>query len=109
MINNGCKVAQLFAGIESVVTDIYGLKTEEQFFNTLQDIIPTRGAPTKLISDHTQVEISNKSHDILQYLFLQDWQSESYHQHQSPAEEGYQDIKRTANRWMDHTGTPPSL
>ena len=63
-IDNGAKVAQIFVGTESLVTDVYGMKTEKQFVNTLQDVIRTRGAPTKLISDHAQVEISNKVHDI---------------------------------------------
>ena len=108
-IDNGSKVAQIFVGTESLVTDVYGMKTEKQFVNTLQDVIRTRGAPTKLISDHAQVEISNKDHDILRYLFIENWQSEPYHQHQNPAERRYQDIKRTANRLMDRTGSPPSL
>ena len=55
------------------------------------------------------MEISNKVHDILRYLFIEDWQSEPYHHHQNPAERRYQDIKRTANRLMDRTGSPPSL
>ena len=108
-IDNGCKVAQIFVGTESLVTDVFGMKTEKQFVNTLQDIIRQRGAPTKLISDSAQVEISNKVHNILRYLFIEDWQSEAYHQHQNPAERRYQDLKRIANRLMDRTGSPPSL
>ena len=42
-----------------------------------------RDAPTKLISDYAQVEISNKVHDILRYLFIEGWQSEPHHQYQS--------------------------
>ncbi len=72
-INGGCRVAQVFVGTESGVIDVYGMKTEKQFVNTLQDVIRTRGAPTKLISDSAQVEISNKIKDILRHLFIQDW------------------------------------
>ena len=64
--------AQVFVGTKSLVTDVYGMKTEKQFVNTLQDIIRTCGAPTKLISDNAQVEISNKVKDILHYLFIED-------------------------------------
>ena len=82
------------------------MKTEKQFVNTLQDIIQIRRAPTKLISDSAQVEISNKVHDILWHLFIEDWQSEPHHQHQNPAECHYQDVKHTTNRLMEHTNTP---
>ena len=82
------------------------MKTEKQFVNTLQDVIRTRGAPTKLISDSAQVEISNKVKDILRYLFIEDWQSEAYHQHQNPSERAYQDIKRISNRLLDRTDSP---
>jgi hypothetical protein len=35
------------------------MKSDKQFINTLEDNIHRRGgAPTKLISDHAQVEIS---------------------------------------------------
>ena len=85
------------------------MKTEKQFVNTLQDIIRIRGAPSQLISDSAQVEISNKVKDILRYLFIQDWQSEAFHQHQNYAERTYQTIKRTANHLLDRTGSPPSL
>ena len=108
-IDNGSKVAQTFVGTNSLVTDVFGMKTEKQFINTLQDIIRIRGAPTKPISDSAQVEISNKVHDILRHLFVEDWQSEACHQHQNPAERRHQDIKRTVNRLMDRTDSPPSL
>ena len=108
-IDDGSKVAQIFVGTQSLVTDVYGMKTTKQFVNTLQDIIRSRGAPTKLISDSAQVEISNKVQDILRYLFIEDWQSEAYHQHQNLAERRYQDVKRIANRLLDRTGSPPSL
>lgn len=52
----------------------------------LVDIIRNRGAPTKLVSDRVQVEISNKAKDILRYLHIADWQSEAHHQHQNPCQ-----------------------
>ena len=55
------------------------------------------------------MEISNKAKDILRYLHIQDWQSEAHHQHQNPCERRYRDIKRTANRLMDRTNSPPNL
>ena len=81
-IDGGAQMAQLFVGTSSLVADIYGIKTESQFVQTLQDVIRDCGAPTKLISDCAQVEISNKAKDILRHLHIQDWQSEAHHQHQ---------------------------
>ena len=108
-IDSGCKCAQIFVGTKTMVTDVYGMKTEKKFVNTLQDIIRTRGAPTKLLSDHANVEISNKVKDILRYLMIPDWQSKPYHQHQNPAERRYRTVKETTNCIMDRTGTPAFL
>ena len=74
-IDNGSKVAQIFVGTESCVIDVFGMKTESQFVNTLQDVIRMCGAPIKLIRDSAQVEISNKVKDILLYLYIEDCQS----------------------------------
>ena len=38
-IDDGSKVAQIFVGTTSLVTDVYGMKTAKQFVNTLQDVI----------------------------------------------------------------------
>jgi hypothetical protein len=68
--------------------------------------ITYRGAPHELISDSAQVIIGNKVQDILCTLCITSWQSESYQQHQNPAERRYQTIKRAANRVLDRTGAP---
>ena len=83
------------------------MKTEKAFVNTLQDVIRRRGAPSKLVSDRAQVEISDRVQDILRSLIIGDWQSEPHQQHQNPAERKYQDVKRMANTIMDRTGSPP--
>jgi hypothetical protein len=64
-IDCGYTIGQLFFGTDSHVTDVFGIKMEKQFVNTLEDIIRKRGAPTRLISDRAQVEISDKVKDIL--------------------------------------------
>ena len=64
-IDGGTHMAQLFVGTSSLVSDICGIKTERQSVQTLQDVIRDHGAPTKLISDRAQVEVSNKAKDIL--------------------------------------------
>ena len=58
-------MAQICVGKRTLVTDVYPLKSQKQFVNTLEDNIRFRGAMTKLISDYATVEISNKVKDIL--------------------------------------------
>ena len=108
-IDGGETCAQFFEGTTSKVVDIIGMKTEKQFVNTLEDVIRYRGAPNMLISDHAQVEISSRVKDILRALFISDWQSEAYHQHQNPAENRYNTVKTWTNVVLERSGAPPEL
>ena len=107
-IDNGSTAAVIFTGLDTHVTDVYSIKTDSQFVNTLEDNIRYRGAPTRLISDRAQVEISKKVLDILRTLCIGDWQSEPHQQQQNPAERRFQTVKTAANRIMDRTGAPPN-
>jgi len=51
VIDNGCTSAQFFCGQESMVCDVYPLKMDKSFVNTLEDVIRKWGAMTKLISN----------------------------------------------------------
>eukprot|EP00980_Cylindrotheca_fusiformis_P004536 scaffold963_cov114-Cylindrotheca_fusiformis.AAC.2 len=93
-IDGGETCAQLFVGTETLVTDVYGMKTEHQFVNTLEDNVRERGAMSRLLSDRAQVEISNRVIGFLRALGIGNWQSEPYQQHQNPAERRYQTLKR---------------
>ena len=106
---DGSKCAQLFVGRESLVTDCYGMKTDGEFGNTLEDNIRRRGAMDKLISDRAQSEVSKKVHDILRAYRIEDWQSEPHQQNQNYAERRIQDVKTTTNRIMDRTGAPACM
>jgi hypothetical protein len=103
-IYDGSTVAVIFVGTDTQVTDVNGIKTDKQFINTLEDNITNRGAPHKLLSNSTQVLISNKVQDILRNLCIKSWQSETHQQQQNPAEHPYQTIKRAANRVLDRSG-----
>jgi transposase InsO family protein len=108
-IEHGHVAAQFFVGTRSLVSDLYGVSTDGQFLQTLQDNVRKRGAPTKLVSDRAQAQTSKAVQDYLRWLFIDDWQSEPHRQNQNPAERRYQDIKRLANRVIDRTGAPPRL
>ena len=51
-------MAQIFVGRKTLVIGVYGMGTEKEFVNTLEDVICKRGAMDKLISDSARVEIS---------------------------------------------------
>ena len=82
-VDDGSTMAQFFCGQDTLVCDAYGIKSTKQFINTLSDNIRKRGAMDTLISDGGKYEISKRVTDLLRSLFIQDYQSEPYHQHQN--------------------------
>jgi hypothetical protein len=64
-IDCGITSAQLFVGTKTCTADVYPIKSDKQFVNTLLDNITQRGAPNKLISDRAQVEISERVKQVL--------------------------------------------
>ena len=77
-IDGGYKYAQIFIGTTTLLSDVYPMKTDAQFVNTLEDNIIDRGAMNKLISDSAKVEISKRVKDILRALTISSWQSEHH-------------------------------
>jgi hypothetical protein len=75
-----------------MVTDVYGMKTEKQFVNTLEDNIRVRGAMSQFLSDRAQVEISARVVGILRALHIGQWQS-APHQHSEALQTPLSDIK----------------
>ena len=90
----------------TLVTDVYPLKFQKQFVNTIEDNIRFRGAMTKLISDYAKVEISNKVTDILRMYHCSIWKSQPYHQNQNQAEGRYCTLKSWTNTIMNRTDAP---
>jgi hypothetical protein len=64
-INCGVTSAQLFVGTKTHTGDVYPIKSDKQFVNTLLDNITQCGVPTKLISGRAQVEISECVKQVL--------------------------------------------
>ena len=85
-IHFGVTMAQIFVGKDTVFSDVYLMHSSKQFIHTSEDSIRFRGAMSKLISDHGQVEISNKIKDILRMYHSSSCHSELYHQNQNPSE-----------------------
>ena len=99
-------MAQFFCGHDTLVCDAYGIKSTKQFINTLSDNIRKRGAMDTLTSDGGKYEISKGVTDLLHSLFIQDYQSEPYHQHQNMAENRFGPAKRYTNTVMNTSGCP---
>ena len=59
-IDDGSNSAQIFFGKESLITDVSGMRLDKQFSRKLSDKIRQSSDMCKLISDRSQVEISNK-------------------------------------------------
>ena len=105
-IGSGATMAHGFVGKRTLVTDVYTLKSQKQFVNTLEDNIRFRGPSTELISDYAKVEISNKVKDIHRMYHSSSWNSVPYHQNQNPAEGQYCTLKSWTNTIMSRTGAP---
>ena len=105
-VDDGSTIAQFFCGQDTLVCDAYGIKPTKQFINTLSDNIRKRGAMDTLISDGGKYEISKRVTDLLRSLFIQDYQSEPYHQHQNNAENRFGLAKRYTNTVMNTSGCP---
>ena len=103
-VDDGSTMAQFFCGRDTLVCDAYGIKSTKQFINTLSDKIRKWGAMDTLISDGGKYDISKGVTDFLHSLFIQDYQSESYHQDQNKAENCFGPAKRYTNTVMNTSG-----
>ena len=103
-VDDGSTMAQFFCGHDTLVCDAYGIKSTKQFINTLSDNIRKYGTMDTLISDGGKYDISKGVTDLLQSLFIQDYQSESYHQDQNKTETCFGPAKRYTNTVMNTSG-----
>jgi hypothetical protein len=105
-VDSGFTAAQLFVGRHSLVADAYGMKTDKEFVNTLEDNTREWGAMDKLISDCAKAKMGSQVKVILRALIIQAWHSEPYHQHQTFGENQYNTIKAASNRVLSLSGAP---
>ena len=99
-------MAQFFVAKDTLVCDAYGIKSQKHFINTFYDNIKSSGAMTTIIADGSKYEISKKVADLLRSLFIKQYESEPYHQHQNKAEQHYGVVKRYINTLMSLTEAP---
>ena len=92
-----------------MLTEAFGMKTENEMKDTLQDFIRKWGAPHSLLSDNAQSEIGHAVKEILRAYNIKDLQTEPHHPNQNPAERRIQEVKKLVNWILDHTGAPECL
>ena len=105
-VDSGVKQAQVFVARDSLVADVYPMKSGKLFVNTLEDNTRRRGAMDKLLSDSAKTEISKKVMDILRAYHISNWRSEPYHQNQNTAEWRYRTINSWTNTVINRSGVP---
>jgi hypothetical protein len=107
-VETGFTAAQIFVGRQSLVANVYGLKTDKEFVYTLEDNIRERVAMDNLISDCAKAERIIRVKQIIRALCIISWYSEPYHQNQNFAENRYGTLKAGTNRVMNLSGAPPN-
>ena len=69
-IDDGATCTQFFTGLQSKFCEVYGMKTDGKFVQTLMGSIRKNDAMDTLVSDRAQADMSNKVKDILRHLFI---------------------------------------
>jgi hypothetical protein len=105
----GYNCAQLYAGKSSRLLALYGMRSENQMPETLEDFVREVGAPKGLLSDNAKSETSKEVKRIQRKYTIQDSQTEPHHPNQNYAERCIQEVKGTTNLIMDRTGAAPAL
>ena len=107
-VDDGSTCAQLFVGTKkTLVTHVYGMKTDKQYVNNLEDNIRKRGAMDKFISDSSQSKTSNRVKDTLREILIDDWKSKTCYHDQNFAERLCRTVKSQTNNLLYRTGALP--
>ena len=107
--HGGTEMAQLFTGVNSLVTDVFPMKQKSDMVGAFEDLIRKRGAPNLLGSDNAKEQTAKAVDVLLNMYHIGDFQSEPNYQHQNDAERRIQDIKKLSDGIMDRTGTPARM
>ena len=105
-VDDGSIMTQFFCGHDTFACDTYGIKSTKQFINTLSENIRKWGAMDTLTSDGGTYDISKGVTDLLHSLFIQDYQSEPYHQHQNKVKNRFGHAKHYSKTVMNTSGCP---
>jgi hypothetical protein len=99
-IGTTVKMALIFVGGRTLVTDVYPMTRESQIPCTLEHNIKDRGAMETIISDGAKAAIGSRIKAICGMYTIKNYQSEPYHQHQNCIGT----LKDGTNRVMEKSG-----
>ena len=105
----GISCAQLYVGLKSLFVALYGMKTESEGPDTLEDFIREFGAPYNLRNDNSKMQLGNNFREVLRKYNIKQSMTEPHHPQQNAAERKIQEVKKYTNMIMDRTGAPPKL
>ena len=75
------KMAQIYVGRKTLVTDVYPMTRKNQIPHTLKTNIKDRGAMETIISNGAKAATSAQTKAICNIYTVKDYQSEPHHQH----------------------------
>ena len=100
---------QIFVGRDSTYAAVYEMTSESEGPNMLESFIADVGAPYTMMSDNAKMQTSRAWMAILRKYNINLHTTEAHNPQQNYAERRIQEVKKIANRVMDHTNTPDSL
>eukprot|EP00957_Ditylum_brightwellii_P117733 8981827-Ditylum_brightwellii.AAC.1 len=105
----GVTCAQLFLGMSSKLTKVFGMKTENEGPDMFEDFIRDNGAPYALRSDNAKMQTGVNFRNTLHKYNIKSENTEPHNPQQNPAERCIQDVKRMHTKIMDRMGEPEFL
>ena len=102
-IGGALKMAQIFVGCKTLVTDVYPMNLERQMPCTLEHNIKDRGATVTIISDGAKAAIGPRIKAICGIFMVKNYQSEPRHHNQNYAENRVGTRKDSTNRVMEQS------
>ena len=105
----GITCAQLFVGTKSKLTKVFGMRTESEGVDALEDFICENGALHALHNDNSKMQTGLSFKKILRKYNIKSENTEPHHPNQNPAEQRIQDVKCTSLKILNWTGVPGFL
>ena len=105
----GSTCVQLYCGQKSFFTAAYGMKTESEGPESLEDFVREVGAPHCIHNDNSKMQTGVEWNKILCKYNIAAENTEPDHPEQNPAEHRIKTVKHTTSKIMDRTGAPVFL
>ena len=105
-VDDGSTMTKFFYGHDTFACDTYGIKSTKQFISTLSSNTRKWGAMITPTRDGGTYDISKGVTNLPHSLFIQDFKSEPYHQHQNKVKNRFGHAKHYPKTVMNTSGCP---